>query len=333
MYSKSISNLEYVISKLELLYGEEKDRSYILKGATNSIKVSVDFSNKFKFFLKSGEKVDIENFWYSKVKKDSGIFIENLVYHQDVLVVPFLNKTDLSDLYSIDIDLTLKLLDNFLKFDYLNYLTFNNQSNKLFIKKYIKKSYLKFLYIEKFPFFELTWLYKEKLPSIKNMFLNVTNEILSLPSFPSSNMIGDLQLPNMILYDRKVKIVDITNLLSCGDYAYDLAKIINFLKRFFLVSNYRDSMVLNNKLYISYKNEFGSLFLEDNTIDKGVSLFVDDIIDFFGYRFNDENLSYRVKLYSFLVNFYTFQRHANLSNLYIDLCIFCIIDSYYDLIT
>lgn len=335
--SKTVSSLESVVSKLEYKFGPEIGRRYILKGATDSIKVSITFKSNNRFFLKSGEKVELENFWYSKLKKESDLFLNNYFLKRDVLVVPFIGINDMANLFLTDPSFVLKRLTDFFLQDYPKFIVLNSKhSNLKFIKKIVKKSFLKLDSLSCNDFFSSKIIYTHKnekiinLPSIKEMFILVCRDLLRLEPFKSSNIFGDLQLPNMIIDQDRLKIIDLSNMVKKGDYAYDLAKVINYLKRFHLVANYRDNNKVSSSLLMSHDKE-NIIFNNNLKFNNEVVIFEDKILEFFSENFNDSSLKKRVRLYSFIINSYTLKRHLQLSKSNLDLCLFCISDSFYDL--
>lgn len=323
--------------------------THLKLGETNTVKYVIDSGYK-RYFLKCGEKVDVEIEAYEKPQFQSMLFFRMLYHTKNALIIPFFESRQLAEiLYNPNGVYIQNILRGILNTTAANlWLKYTRRtSTDIFSpKEYIVKRQVppQTMFDINGTALTVDELYSQpiqyikngqicQLPAIKKMIETVLELCKEFPQLTETCVLGDYQPTNILVQKNQFKIVDISNANVNGDIAMDLGKFFNFVDRFYIVSRLRDhnyttakaAMTLNSKgVTISLDNEVNK-YITNLNLDLE-ERFVRSVIEQTG----DYTLSERVKLYKVITSYITINRHLKHENLGEHLFA-CLADAYTEL--
>ncbi len=327
-------------------------------GLTNSLKVVLAKNGERRYFAKTGEKVEAECLMYDQPVFNSQIFLRKETEDQKVLIVPYINRPTLEELYLRSKDKLIdqnKILKNILEIVWHNFWsktasikTNDNEKNSAYIKSHFSSLLNEIDSVsidnQEIAFSDLInkkIIYNKnqivhELPSIGEMIQNIILLFNNHESCVKAFIHGDFQPSNILLGENELKIVDISNADPDGYLALDIAKYFNFFNRFYRVVLSRDekysSLEAGSQFPLEFRLENDYLVLNNSqpaSFDQGViEKIEEEFCLFIAKHFDDYYFIDQVKILKFILNVITMRRHLLTKSSLVDLLILNIVDSF-----
>jgi hypothetical protein len=308
-----------------------------------------------RYFVKTGEKVDLEAVSYGKVR--SSLFCTPLFAEGRTIILPYVKGMRLDDIvFEKD-----RLPEEKIKIcrDIINQVSediwFRSVRNRgSNVREYLEQYILSHsiqpgcnfscdgheVTLEELLTLPVS-LDKNgqvySLPSFNSMTSNVVERLANLAPKFSTIILGDFQPVNIIVKDDSTPtIVDLANVLEENDYALDFGKFFNYFNRFYMVARLRDSRstwkseaschIHNGKVYIRLTQ------MADVVLNNLFRSMEESLARKYALSQKDFSLPDRTKLYKYIICLITINRHLAYPWA-TDLLFACLADAYLEVMT
>lgn len=316
-------------------------RRGVLNGGQTGAEKMILYTDRGKFFMKAGEKVDMEIGRYRDlVVQESPLFLEPDFASRDVLILPFFEGRTLTDILfdrkigsrhklhlinriinTVSEELWLPNLKNATKFpveldvgEYVRSHSLPGKNTNVILDDGANLGLDGFLRTGIKLNVRRTGTYD--LPPIRAMVSYVLESLERIRPRYSTFVLEDFQGDNILFNerDKNFKIVDISNARMHGDHALDIAKYFNLFDRFWIISEAKNRNThLGKRTNVSlWKGALQfDLDLQQPPLPyEDCRRLEDEFVGDVALKTRDRTLPDRVKLYKFVVSLITIRRRV-----------------------